>query len=90
MGGLLELTSEEDVGTKFFFSLPLEEIDVEDTGVTDTNFKETSLCKYEDYNSRTTLDKFIDRYFDHFTPKVQNFSSVSELKGFHSQNKKLP
>ena len=87
MGGILELTSEEDVGTKFFFSLPLEEIDLEDTGVTNTNFKETSICKYEDYNNRTTLDKFIDRYFDHFTPKVQNFSSVSELKGLHSQSK---
>ncbi|SHO80496.1 BarA sensory histidine kinase (= VarS = GacS) [hydrothermal vent metagenome] len=87
MGGVLELTSEEDVGTKFFFSLPLEEIDVEDTGVTNTNFKDVSICKYEDYNNRTTLDKFIDRYFDHFTPKVQNFSSVSELKSFHSQNK---
>jgi len=86
MGGRLELTSEEDVGTKFFFSLPLEEIDPDDNGLGGLNFRETSLCKYEDQNNRTTLDKYVDRYFDHFSPKVQNFAAVSELKNLHLQD----
>jgi len=86
MGGRLELTSEEDVGTKFFFSLPLEEIDPEDNALVNTNFREVSLCKYEDQNNRNTLDKYVDRYFDHFSPKVQNFAAVSELKNLHLQD----
>ncbi|MBN2824202.1 MAG: response regulator [Campylobacterales bacterium] len=86
MGGRLELTSEEDVGTKFFFSLPLEEINPDENGLSNTNFRETSLCKFEDQSNRTTLDKYIDRYFDHFSPKVQNFAAVSELKNLHLQD----
>ncbi len=86
MGGRLELTSEEDVGTKFFFSLPLEEINPDENGLGNSNFRETSLCKFEDQNNRTTLDKYIDRYFDHFAPKVQNFAAVSELKNLHLQD----
>ncbi|MBN2825682.1 MAG: response regulator [Campylobacterales bacterium] len=86
MGGRLELTSEEDVGTKFFFSLPLEEINPDENGLSNSNFRETSLCKFEDQSNRTTLDKYIDRYFDHFSPKVQNFAAVSELKNLHLQD----
>jgi signal transduction histidine kinase/DNA-binding response OmpR family regulator len=86
MGGRLELTSEEDVGTKFYFSLPLEEIEPEENGLVNANFREVSLCKFEDQSNRTTLDKYIDRYFDHFSPKVQNFAAVSELKNLHLQD----
>jgi CheY-like chemotaxis protein len=66
--------------------LPLEEINPEENGLGNSNFRETSLCKFEDQNNRTTLDKYIDRYFDHFAPKVQNFAAVSELKNLHLQD----
>ena len=83
MGGELELTSAKDHGTTFFFSLPLEEITSSETDFFN-GFTTLSIGKYQQ-EIPTTIDTYINQYFDYFGPTVKYFESVGELKILEDQ-----
>jgi signal transduction histidine kinase/CheY-like chemotaxis protein len=78
MGGNLELESAKDHGTTFYFSLPLEEITSTDVNYTHA-FTDMIIGKYEQ-EVPTKLDNYLETYFKYFGPKVEHFTSISDLK----------
>ena len=83
MGGELELTSAKDHGTTFFFSLPLEEMTSSETDLFN-GFTALSIGKYQQ-EIPTTIDTYINQYFEYFGPTVKYFESVAELKILEEQ-----
>jgi len=83
MGGELELTSAKDHGTTFFFSLPLEEITSSETDLFN-GFTTLTIGKYQQ-EIPTTVDTYINQYFEYFGPSVKYFESVNEIKILEEQ-----
>ncbi len=78
MGGELTLESAKDVGTTFFFTIPLEE--VVSTEVSFANaYTDVTLGKYEQ-DIQTKLDTYLEKYFQYFGSTVKHFESVGDLK----------
>jgi signal transduction histidine kinase/CheY-like chemotaxis protein len=74
----LKLESQKEKGTRFYFTLELEEI-VDGTELSKQSIKEdSSIAIYEE--SHTQLHKYIHQYFDHYGIKNNSFLTVSELK----------
>ena len=84
MGGELELVSEKDQGTTFFFTIPLEEITSTEANYTHA-FTNLTLGKYEQ-NIPTTLDSYLEKYFEYFGPSIKHFESVGDLKDLNDNN----
>ena len=84
MGGCIELESEKGKGTRFFFSLPLEEIASVESNET-LAYTDITLAKFEK-NVQTKLDKYLQSYFEHFGPSIKRFHSVFELKELNKDN----
>ncbi|MBL0721402.1 MAG: response regulator, partial [Sulfurovum sp.] len=83
MGGELELTSAKDHGTTFFFSLPLEEITSSETDLFN-GFTTLTVGKYQQ-EVPTTIDTYINQYFEYFGPSVKYFESIGEMKILEEQ-----
>jgi signal transduction histidine kinase/CheY-like chemotaxis protein len=78
----LKLESQKEKGTKFYFTLELEEV-VESTELDKIPLKEDiSIVKYQSTKA-TQLDKYINRYLDYFNVSTTNFLTASELKNFN-------
>jgi len=84
MGGLLELESEKDKGTTFFFTLPLEEITSTEANYTHA-FTDTVIGKYEQ-DIPSKLDGYLAKYITYFGPSVKYFESISDLKELNDKN----
>ncbi len=86
MGGKLELESEEGKGTKFFFTLELEEIPVLNESLKD-RFGGISIISYEDPTHPKTQNRFLQEYFNFFGARFTLVHSLEELgqkaKEFH-------
>jgi len=78
MGGKLELESAKDLGTTFYFSIPLEEVSSTDANYNQA-FTDMTICKYQE-DIPTVLDNYLASYFEYFGPEVKHFESVGELK----------
>ncbi len=78
MGGHLDLESAKDLGTTFFFSLPLEEVASTDTDLFN-RFTALTIGKYQQ-EIPTKLDTYLEQYFGYFGTNVKHFESVGELK----------
>lgn len=78
MGGNLELESAKDHGTRFYFTLPMEEVASTDLSSQHT-FDNITICKYQQ-DVPTKLDSYLDEYFKYFGPTVKYFKSEEELK----------
>ncbi len=85
MGGKLELESEKDKGTKFYFTLPLEEV-VSNEPTYHNAFKSLEVAKYEQ-SIPTKLDKYIQKYFEYYGIKSNLFESVSQFKELYDLNR---
>jgi len=84
LGGKLELESTKDHGTKFYFSLPLEEIkSIEQNNK--NKYAGISIGKYQPAQP-TTLDNYLEKYFDYFGPSVKPFESINDLKDLLGNN----
>ena len=84
MGGLLELESEKDQGTTFFFTLPLEEVISTEANYTHA-FTDTVIGKYEQ-DIPSKLDNYLEKYINYFGPSVKHFESVNDLKELNDNN----
>ena len=84
MGGKLELTSEKDKGTTFFFSLALEEVVSPDLNYAHA-FTDVTIGKYE-HEIPTKFDTYLDEYFKYFGPNIEHFESIDDLRKLHENN----
>ena len=78
LGGKLELESTKDHGTRFYFSLPLEEIKSVEP-YSKNAYADVSIGKYQP-EMPGTLDSYLKKYFDYFGPSVKPFESINDLK----------
>jgi len=80
MGSKLELESQKGKGTKFFFTLELEEV-LDETELAKKDIPDSiSIARYQPQNSQTKLDKYIKSYLDYFGVDCKTFSTPNELK----------
>ena len=84
MGGHLELESEKDKGTKFFFSLALEDVEssVEDYA---NSFSNITIGKYTK-EIPAKKDEYLTKYLKYLGLSVKEFRSASELRELHASN----
>jgi signal transduction histidine kinase/CheY-like chemotaxis protein len=77
----LKLESQKEKGTKFYFTLELEEV-LESTELESFSIRDDiSIVKYQ-ATKVTQLDKYLNSYLEYFDVKVNNFLTVGELKSF--------
>jgi len=80
MGSKLELESQKGRGTKFFFTLELEEVS-EETELGKWHIPEgVSIVRYQVDNVKSQLDKYIMDYLKYFNIECNTFSTPNELK----------
>jgi len=84
LGGKLELESTKDHGTKFYFSLPLEEIKSVEPDSKNA-YADIHIGKYQP-ETPTTLDSYLKKYFDYYGPSVKSFESINDLKDLLSND----
>jgi CheY-like chemotaxis protein len=81
MNSELKLESQKEKGTRFYFTLELEE-SLEDTELNRLLIKdEISIVKYQSI-AVTQLDKYMERYLDYFDISRDNFLTSNQLKEF--------
>ena len=78
MDGHLELESEKDHGTTFYFDIPLEEVTSTETNYAQA-FTDMTIGKYEQ-EIPTKADHYLEAYFEYFGPTVKHFGSANDLK----------
>ncbi len=84
MGGHLELESVKDNGTTFYFDIPIEEIASSETNYAQA-FTNLSIAKYQQ-EIPTTLDNYMESYFEYFGLTVKHFESVDDLREIKNQD----
>ncbi|SFV62636.1 BarA sensory histidine kinase (= VarS = GacS) [hydrothermal vent metagenome] len=81
MNSELKLESQKEKGTKFYFTLELEEV-LESTELDKISINDDiSIVKYQ-ASTPTQLDSYINRYLDYFSIATSDFLTASELKDF--------
>ena len=78
LGGELKVESKENVGSTFYFTLPIEEID---SGVSNykDKFSDLTILLYQE-SEDNKLAQYTKRYLDYYGVKYDTFSNVIELK----------
>lgn len=85
MGSELKLESQKEKGTKFYFTLELEEVS-ESTKIDQEHIdNDISLMRYQN-RTPTQLDTYINRYLDYYSVKETTFSTAGELKKFNKDS----
>jgi len=77
MGGELKVDSQENVGSTFYFTLPLEEIE---SGVESYKgiFKELEVLLYQN-DTQNHLVQYIEEYFKYYGVEYSTFASKDEM-----------
>ena len=82
MGSELKLESQKEKGTRFYFTLELEEV-LESTKLHEKHIdNDISLVRYQGV-APTQLDKYIEKYLDYFGVEAQTFHTAMDLKRFN-------
>jgi signal transduction histidine kinase/CheY-like chemotaxis protein len=82
MGSKLELESQKEKGTRFFFNIIFEEVlESTDLGTT-PRFEDITICKFH-YDVPIQQDIYISKYLDHFNIEKRSFSTPSDLKRYN-------
>ncbi|MCK4441680.1 MAG: nitrate- and nitrite sensing domain-containing protein, partial [Sulfurovaceae bacterium] len=85
MGSELKLDSQKEKGTKFYFTLELEEVS-ENTKIDQEHIdNDISLMRYQN-KTPTQLDTYINRYLDFYGVKETTFFTAGELKRFNKDS----
>ena len=85
MGSELKLESEKEKGTKFYFTLELEEVlDSTELSNRDIDSNHLHIARYQNSKTKTQLDIYINRYFKYYGVDSTIFSTNSELKSINS------
>jgi len=79
MGSELKLESQKEKGTKFYFTLELEEV-LEDTELARIEIEDNiAIMKYQSKTEKQ-LDIYFKKYFEYFGIKCTSFTTSAELK----------
>ena len=82
MGSKLELESQKEKGTRFFFNIIFEEVlESTDLGTT-PKFNDITICKFH-YDVPIQQDIYISKYLDYFDIANRAFSTPSDLKKYN-------
>jgi signal transduction histidine kinase/CheY-like chemotaxis protein len=82
MGSKLELESQKEKGTRFFFNIIFEEV-LESTELGTTSpFSDITICKFH-YDVPIQQDIYISKYLEHFNIENKPFSTPSDLKKYN-------
>jgi len=85
MNSELKLESQKERGTRFYFTLELEE-SVESTELAKLSIEDNiSIVKYQ-ASTDTQLDKYMEKYLDFFNISRDKFLTSNELKKFSRDN----
>lgn len=85
LGGELKVESKEGVGSTFYFTLPIEEIE-SGAKVYKGLFSDLDILLYQ-HDSNNRLVHYIKEYFTYFGVTYSTFQNASELKSLIAQNK---
>ncbi len=84
MGSELKLESQKEKGTKFYFTLELEEV-LDRTELNSKHIEnDVSIVRYQNSTPPTQLDIYIDKYLDYYGVAKSTFHTASELKRLNS------
>ena len=79
MGSKLELESQKEKGSRFFFNIIFEEVlESTELGVI-PNFEEMKICKFN-YDIPIQQDIYLSKYLDYYNVTSSSFSTPSHLK----------
>ena len=81
MGGELKVESVKDKGSTFMFIVPLERLDGEEDAYVKV-FDIVKVCRFSQ-SPKTTLNLYLDRYFDYLGAKVEDFDSIASYKSMN-------
>ena len=82
MGSKLELESQKEKGTRFFFNIIFEEV-LESTELGSTpTFEDITICKFH-YDVPIQQDIYISKYLEYYNIENRPFSTPSDLKKFN-------
>ena len=82
MGSKLELESQKEKGTRFFFNIIVEEVlESTDLGTT-PQFEDITICKFH-YELPIQQDIYISKYLDYFNIENKAFSTPADLKRYN-------
>lgn len=82
MGSKLELESQKEKGSRFYFNIIFEEV-LESTKLgTTSKFNDITISKFK-YNLPVEQDKYLSKYLDHFGIKTKLFSTPHDLKNLN-------
>ncbi len=83
MGSELKLESQKEKGTRFYFTLELEEV-IESTKLDQQHIdNDISLVRYQKHTP-TQLDIYITKYLDYYGVEAKTFEKAMELKKFNA------
>ncbi len=85
IGGHIEVESELDKGTAFYFTLPIEEIAIENN--LEDILSNTTIGFYEDENISSNLADYIKNYLKFFGAKVKIFKSIKKANSLSEKDK---
>ena len=83
LGGKLELKSQKDKGTSFFFTLPLEKITSRKENDLE-KFTALTLGKYAQEDP-SKLDNNLEKYFSYYKPNIKYFNSMDQLQALEKE-----
>ena len=87
MGSKLELESQKEKGSRFFFNIIFEEV-LESTELGRTpEFEKIEICKFN-YDIPIQQDIYLSKYLDYYNVTSSSFSTLSHLKKCH-ENKEI-
>jgi len=87
MGSKLELESQKEKGSRFFFNIIFEEV-LESTELgTNPEFENIKICKFH-YDVPIEQDIYLSKYLDYYNVTSSTFSTPSNLKKCH-ENKEI-
>ena len=85
MGSELKLESQKEKGTRFYFTIELDEVNEETQLSTIGIDRDASIVKYQN-KTLSTGDINIEKYLNYFDVNIKKIGTASELKRFGEEN----
>ncbi len=84
LGGELKVESKENIGSTFYFTIPIEEID-SGTASYKGKFSDLNVLLYKQ-DEDNKLVEYISKYLDYYGATYQTFGNIVELKKILNEN----
>ncbi len=76
MGGKLEVESAKDRGTVFYLTMPIEEINIENSKQENLN---VSIALHQNKLAPSVLEDYLDKYLKYYNAKIDYFDTEADL-----------